>query len=134
MALPASAELRRLEVRLADEEALLAQSDDLLVRLDGLKDTKVLEVDLGMGCTVEGVPNNSGRVIVAAGLDELFLDLSVERAKEFVRKRRAIVQKKKESLEGPLAQLRREYAQVAETLQKALQSQTQPESNTTSTA
>ncbi|GAA5980776.1 hypothetical protein JCM11641_002646 [Rhodosporidiobolus odoratus] len=129
-ALPVPSELRLLEVKLDALSLQLDQLVDLRTRLDALLQARKgdngrieLPVELGAGFSVEGVVEDTSKIICAAGLDDLFLELPVEEARDFVAKRIAIVEKKRQAVEEPLTRMQEEYAQLASTLQKALQAQ-----------
>ncbi|BGP17563.1 hypothetical protein JCM10213_004104 [Rhodosporidiobolus nylandii] len=129
-ALPVPSELRLLQVKAADALSQLSQHRELLERLDDVlaarkegNGTMQLPVELGGGFSVKGVVEDTSRVICAAGLDDLYVDLPVEKAREFVEKRIAILEKKQLALEEPLEKLQNEYELLTSTLQKALQSQ-----------
>ncbi|BGP01102.1 hypothetical protein JCM10021v2_004798 [Rhodotorula toruloides] len=66
-----------------------------------------------MGFCAEGVVEDTQRIIVAAGLENLFLDMPVEQAQEFVKKRIAIVEKKVAGLDEPIAKLKEEHAKTS---------------------
>ncbi|GAA6050269.1 hypothetical protein NBRC10513_008025 [Rhodotorula toruloides] len=119
-------ELRALEQRRDALRVLLAQLQDLADRLHGLLEARrqgngrmQLPVDLGMGFCAEGVVEDTQRIIVAAGLENLFLDMPVEQAQEFVKKRIAIVEKKVAGLDEPIAKLKEEHAKLVNTLRSA---------------
>ncbi|GAA6010029.1 hypothetical protein JCM10207_007525 [Rhodosporidiobolus poonsookiae] len=129
-ALPIPAELRLLQQQRDDAALQLDRHKDLLARLNDIQRARArgngrmeVPVDLGMGFMAEGVVEDTARVIVAAGVDDLFLDLPIERAGQFVEKRIAVLEKKQQSLKAPIARLTEEHASLAQTLQKALHSQ-----------
>ncbi|GAA5992874.1 hypothetical protein JCM10908_001384 [Rhodotorula pacifica] len=123
---PASLEALRQRKALVDSH--LALHDDLAARLDALLAARAqgngrmdLPVDIGMGFTAKGVVHDTSRIIVSAGIQELFLDLPVEKAREFVEKKRQILQKRLEALEKPLAQAEAEHERVSKALKAAFE-------------
>ncbi|BGP33263.1 hypothetical protein JCM10296v2_005057 [Rhodotorula toruloides] len=119
-------ELRALEQRRDALRVLRDQLQELADRLHGLLEARrqgngrmELPVDLGMGFFAEGVVENTDNIIVAAGLQDLFLDMPVEQAQEFVKKRIAIVEKKVAGLDEPIERLKEERAKHVKTLQSA---------------
>ncbi|GAA5896059.1 uncharacterized protein JCM6883_001700 [Sporobolomyces salmoneus] len=127
-ALPSQVELKDLLARQDALEAQLAAHKDLTTRLNGLlearkagNDKMELPVELGPGFTVEGVVQDTSRIILAAGIDDLWLELPIERAQPFVQKRIDILERRSKDLEKPIARLKEEYALVAKTLRDAFQ-------------
>ncbi|GAA6015608.1 hypothetical protein JCM11491_007173 [Sporobolomyces phaffii] len=127
-ALPSQTELNELVAR---QDAIQAQLDahrDLSERLKLLVDQRErgnakmeLPVELGPGFTAEGVVHDTKRIIVAAGIDDLWLDLPVEQAQAFVHKRTELLEKRRKDLDRPIAQMKADYALVAKTLRDAFQ-------------
>ncbi|BGP25714.1 prefoldin subunit [Rhodotorula toruloides] len=124
-------ELRALEHRVDALRVLLDQLQDLSDRLHGLLEARKrgngrmqVPVDIGMGFCAEGVVENTDRIIVAAGLDDLFFDLPVEQAQDFVRKRVVIVEKTLQGLEGLITRLKEDHAKLVKTLKSAFGGQT----------
>lgn len=158
-----SASLEALRQRKAAVEALLRQHQDLVARLNSVLEARKqnnkrmeLPVDIGMGFTVEGVvfvpssllrrylderkadsacpaSNDTGRVVVAAGPQDLYLELEIGHARDFVEKRckllqsepfdpvalallltdaHASVAERLETIEKPLAQAEAEHERV----------------------
>ncbi|GAA5884772.1 hypothetical protein JCM16303_005268 [Sporobolomyces ruberrimus] len=127
-ALPSHVELKDLISRQESIEAQLSAHKDLVERLHRVVEARKqgngrmrLPVELGPGFTAESVVEDTSRIILAAGLDDLWLDLPIEQAKTFVEKRIAILEKRSNDLEKPIAQLKEEYALVAKTLRDAFQ-------------
>ncbi|GAA5960706.1 hypothetical protein JCM8115_001805 [Rhodotorula mucilaginosa] len=124
--LPASLEALRRRKSSLDSD--LALHDDLLARLDACLAARAqgngrmdLPVNIGMGFTVEGVVHDTSRIVVSAGLHDLFLDLPIEEARDFVEKKRRILQKRLEALEKPLAQAEAEHERVSKALKAAFE-------------
>lgn len=158
-----SASLEALRQRKAAVETLLRQHQDLVARLDSVLEARKqnnkrmeLPVDIGMGFTVEGIvsvpssllrrylderkadsacpaSNDTGRVVVAAGPQDLYLELEVGHARDFVEKRckllesepsdsfasinprmdaHASIAERLETVERPLAQAEAEHERV----------------------
>ncbi|BGP56428.1 hypothetical protein JCM8202_001832 [Rhodotorula sphaerocarpa] len=123
-----SASLEALRQRKAAVETLLRQHQDLVARLDSVLEARKqnnkrmeLPVDIGMGFTVEGIVNDTGRVVVAAGPQDLYLELEVGHARDFVEKRCKLLEKRLETVERPLAQAEAEHERVLETLKAAFE-------------
>ncbi|BGO92588.1 hypothetical protein NBRC10512_000583 [Rhodotorula toruloides] len=119
-------ELRALEQRRDALRVVLDQLHDLADRLHGLLEARrqgngrmELPVDLGMGFCAEGVVEDTDRIIVGTGMEDLFLDMPVEQAQDFVKKRIAIVEKRVAEFDEPIARLKEEHAKLVETLQSA---------------
>ncbi|GAA5867999.1 hypothetical protein JCM3774_001561 [Rhodotorula dairenensis] len=122
------ASLEALRARKASLDRDLAQHDDLAVRLDACLAARAqgngrmdLPVDIGMGFTAEGVVHDTSRIMVSAGVQELFLDLPIERAREFVDKKRRILQNRLEALDKLLGQAEAEHERVSKALKAAFQ-------------
>ncbi|KAL7336645.1 hypothetical protein BJY59DRAFT_706429 [Rhodotorula toruloides] len=62
---------------------------------------------------------DTDRIIVGTGMEDLFLDMPVEQAQDFVKKRIAIVEKRVAEFDEPIARLKEEHAKLVETLQSA---------------
>ncbi|GAA5926727.1 uncharacterized protein JCM15063_000355 [Sporobolomyces koalae] len=127
-ALPSQVELKDLLARQQDLRAQLDAHSDLAAKLDGVITARKqgngrmqLPVELGPGFTAEGVVNDTSRIILAAGIEDLWLDLPVEQARTFVENRTRIIKKRLGGLEQPISQLKEEYALVAKTLREAFQ-------------
>ncbi|GAA5867972.1 hypothetical protein JCM1840_003637 [Sporobolomyces johnsonii] len=121
-------ELNALQATQHDLTRAIAAHHDLLDRISSLQQARAaghprmeLPVELGPGFTAEGVVEDTSRIICSAGLDDLWLDLPLDKAAEFVKKRAAILEKRSQNLEEPIARMKEEYALVAKTLHSALQ-------------
>ncbi|KPV74516.1 uncharacterized protein RHOBADRAFT_45005 [Rhodotorula graminis WP1] len=119
---------RQLHLRRDQTRALVDQHRDLAARLaqvhaahkDG--NTRMdVAVPLGVNFEAEGVVPDTSRVIVAAGLDDLFLDLELEHALVFVDKRTSILNQKLKTLDEHVARLEKEHDMVVKTLRTAFQ-------------
>ncbi|GAA5839358.1 hypothetical protein JCM9279_005916 [Rhodotorula babjevae] len=121
-------DLRQLQHRRDHLRALVADHRDLAARLSQVHaaqnegHTRMdVAVPLGMGFEAEGVVPDTSKVIVAAGLDDLFLDLDLEQALTFVDKRTGILDKKLKALDEHVARLEKEHEMVVKTLRTAFQ-------------
>ncbi|GAA5996201.1 hypothetical protein JCM5350_003304 [Sporobolomyces pararoseus] len=127
-ALPSQVELKDL---IARQEAIQAQLEghrDLQARLHTLLEQRKqgngrmeLPVELGPGFSAEGVVEDTSHIIVSAGLDDLWLDLPIDKAQDFVENRMGILEKRSKDLEKPIEKLKEESALVAKTLRDAFQ-------------
>ncbi|GAA6052977.1 hypothetical protein JCM3770_001159 [Rhodotorula araucariae] len=121
-------QLRALELHRSSLVQLVAQHKDLAARLDQVHAAREqgngrmeTSVPLGMGFEVDGVVPDTSRIICAAGVDDLFLDLDLDQAQAFVEKRTAILEKKLKAVEEPIARLQKEHELVVKTLRSAFQ-------------
>ncbi|SCZ95099.1 BZ3500_MvSof-1268-A1-R1_Chr11-3g03602 [Microbotryum saponariae] len=125
--LPLPTELEQLLLSQSQLQHTLASLQQLATRLSELSQARKegngrmdIAVDLGMGYTIQGVVPNTDKIIVASGVQDLWVQLRVDEAEKFVAKRHEILQKRSESLDKEVDKLRQEYALVAETLRRAL--------------
>ncbi|GAA6028836.1 hypothetical protein JCM8097_007418 [Rhodosporidiobolus ruineniae] len=125
-AIPTS-DLRLLQVRLDNLDLLLQQHKQLLARLEEVQraredgnGTMTVAVDLHPEFSVQGVVEDTSRIICAAGLDDLFLDLPLDKAQAFLEKRVAILEKKQKDLKEPIARMKKEYALIYATAGQTL--------------
>ncbi|GAA5908099.1 hypothetical protein JCM8208_003688 [Rhodotorula glutinis] len=121
-------DLRQLQLRRDQTRALVDHHRDLAARLSQVHgerndgNTRMdVAVPLGMGFEAEGVVPDTSRVIVAAGLDDLFLDLELDQALSFVDKRTQILEHKLRALDEHVARLEKEHEMVVKTLRTAFQ-------------
>ncbi|GAA5999733.1 uncharacterized protein JCM10292_003723 [Rhodotorula paludigena] len=130
------ADLRQLEADRDAARILVDQHRDLKVRLAEVQQARAqgnarmnLNVEIGPGFAAEGVVPDTSRVIVAAGVDDLFLELELDKALAFVDERISILQKKLECFEAPISRLKKEHEMVVKTLRSAFQlpDQAEPE-------
>ncbi|TNY24297.1 hypothetical protein DMC30DRAFT_387029 [Rhodotorula diobovata] len=122
------ADLRNLQARRDDTRLLVQQHRDLAARLTQVHAARQqgnprmeTPVPLGMGFEAEGVVSDTSRVILAAGIDDLFLDLELDQALEFVDKRTAILDRKLKALDEHVARLEKKHKMVVKTLRTAFQ-------------
>ncbi|GAA5948865.1 hypothetical protein JCM3765_003935 [Sporobolomyces pararoseus] len=127
-ALPSQVELKDLVARQEAIQAQLEAHRDLQARLHTLSEQRKqgngrmeLPVELGPGFSAEGVVEDTSHIILSAGLDDLWLDLPIEKAQGFVESRIGILEMRLKDLEKPIAKLKEEYALVAKTLRDAFQ-------------
>ncbi|SGZ02554.1 BQ5605_C033g11216 [Microbotryum silenes-dioicae] len=125
--LPLPTEFEQLLLSQSQLQYNLASLQQLATRLSELSQARKegnermdIAVDLGMGYTIQGVVPNTDKIIVASGVQDLWVQLRVDEAEKFVAKRHEILQKRSESLNKEVDKLRQEYALVAETLRRAL--------------
>ncbi|KDE07769.1 prefoldin, alpha subunit [Microbotryum lychnidis-dioicae p1A1 Lamole] len=125
--LPLPTELEQLLLSQSQLQYNLASLQQLATRLSELSQARKegnermdIAVDLGMGYTIQGAVPNTDKIIVASGVQDLWVQLRVDEAEKFVAKRHEILQKRSESLNKEVDKLRQEYALVAETLRRAL--------------
>ncbi|BGP49362.1 hypothetical protein JCM10450v2_005250 [Rhodotorula kratochvilovae] len=121
-------ELRNLERNRESLSVLVQQHRDLVARLEEVQLQREqgngrmeTSVPLGMGFEAEGVVPDTSRIICAAGIDDLFLDLESDQAQAFVEKRTVILEKKLKALDEPIARLKKEHEMVVKTLRSAFQ-------------
>ncbi|SCV73587.1 BQ2448_7513 [Microbotryum intermedium] len=121
--LPLPSELEQLLLSQSQLQQTLAALQQLSTRLTELSQARKqgnermdTAVDLGMGYTIQGVVPNTGKIIVASGVRDLWVQLPVGEAETFVEKRKEILQKRSESLEKEVEKLRKEYALVSHPL------------------
>ncbi|KAK4704679.1 hypothetical protein P7C70_g1532, partial [Phenoliferia sp. Uapishka_3] len=79
-----------------------------------------LPVDLGRGYMIEGVVKDTTQVFVM-GLDDVWVELEIDKAVEFVDKKQDILNRRLQALKEPIAKLRKDYALVTKTLRTALE-------------
>ncbi|GAA5973438.1 hypothetical protein JCM21900_006343 [Sporobolomyces salmonicolor] len=121
-------ELNVLLARQDDLRRAITAHQDLLDRISSVQQARAagqtrmeLPVELGPGFSAEGVVEDTSRIICSAGLDDLWLDLPLDKATVFVKKRAALLEKRVQTLEEPIARMKEEYALVAKTLHSALE-------------
>ncbi|ORY84691.1 hypothetical protein BCR35DRAFT_303017 [Leucosporidium creatinivorum] len=126
--LPLPTELRTLLAQHTTLRQSIAQHQDLLTRLASLLEARSqghgkmeLPVELGMGYSVEGVVEDTSKMITSLGVQDLWVELELEKAREFAEKKLRILEKRVAGLEEPIKKLKEEYALVAKTLRDALQ-------------
>ncbi|KAL8283237.1 hypothetical protein RQP46_006015 [Phenoliferia psychrophenolica] len=124
--LPLPRELSSLLARHAELAVKLEQHRDLLGQLASVRQAREsgngkmhVPVDLGRGYMIEGVVKDTSKVFVM-GLDDVWLQLEVDKAEEFVERKMEILQKRADALDEPIAKLQKDYALVTKTLNAAL--------------
>ncbi|KAM0791771.1 hypothetical protein ACM66B_004034 [Microbotryomycetes sp. NB124-2] len=71
-----------------------------------------LPVELGMGYTIEGVIEDTSTIICSLGMQDLWIELSLEQAQDSLDRRLDLLQRKKAAVDQTLAQLRSETLKV----------------------
>jgi len=117
--LPPTVDLSSLLAKQARLRTLISQHEDLVIRLSDILDARAsgnaqmnVEVELGMGVSVEGEVPNTERIYIDLGLQGTWLELNLEAARAFARKKTAILKKSEAALTAPIEQLRADYSRV----------------------
>ncbi|GAA5830447.1 hypothetical protein JCM5353_005848 [Sporobolomyces roseus] len=102
-------QLKRLLKR---QESNLKQLDDHKRLYEESKSIVTARMENGTGSTAEGAVEDTIRIMVSSGVDDLWLELTLREAQVWVQKRIVILEKRAADLEKPIAILREEHALV----------------------
>ncbi|KAK4050671.1 hypothetical protein OIV83_003397 [Microbotryomycetes sp. JL201] len=115
------AQQRQLDHTIADVRTLQHRISETIAARDAGNGRMQLPVDLGMGYTVDGVIEDTSTIICSLGTQDLWVEFTLEQARDFLNRRLDILERKKASVDQPLAELRSETLKVSDALRKVLE-------------
>ncbi|KAK4055025.1 hypothetical protein OIO90_003366 [Microbotryomycetes sp. JL221] len=124
----AQTELRGLLAQQATVERTIAEVQQLKARIHDTQQARdaghgrmEIPVELGMGYTIDGVVEDTSKIIISLGLHDLWVEFDLQEAQEFLDRRLDVLQRRRMELEAPIAQLKSQSQKVSQALRDVLQ-------------